>query len=59
MTTLHERGEETWAAGSYMSCWDETTMDDFTSITEASFAAMKEPAGQASALILARLKAEL
>jgi hypothetical protein len=59
VTTVHGRGEETWAAGSYMSCWNETTMDDFTSITEESFAAMKEPADKASAIVLKLLQGEL
>lgn len=55
LTLTWKRGEETWVAGSYMSCWDETKMDSFTSVTPESFAAMKQPAGAASARVFAAL----
>ncbi len=50
-----DRGEETWVAGSFMSCWDEAAMNSFTAITPVSFDQMKEPENAASASILARL----
>lgn len=57
LITMHGRGPETWPAGSYMSCWNEETMHDFTSISEISFAQMKAAADEASAKIFLALNA--
>jgi len=55
LETLHDRGSETWTAGSYMSCWDEEALNDFTAVTPISFAEMKEPADPESAKIFETL----
>jgi hypothetical protein len=59
LQTVHERGEETWAAGSFVSCWDEVNMSSFTSVSVKSFFAMKEPADTKSGLILRFLLEEI
>ncbi len=58
LETVHSRGPEPWPAGNFMSCWNEETMDDFTSVSPASFNEMKGPADQASAELFERLCAE-
>jgi hypothetical protein len=52
LDTVHARGEETWAAGSFVSCWDEVAMGSFTSVSVKSFFQMKEPADSTSGLRL-------
>lgn len=56
METVHGRGTEIWRAGSFISCWDEVNLDQFTGISAQSFAGMKEPADADSARLLEQLR---